>query len=313
MDQEIKWPQKTREMQQFCIDSTYWNGFEFRDDDIVIATWAKSGTTWLQQIVAQWIFDGETEGMPVGDMSPWLDFRLPPLEVKLPGVIEQKHRRFLKTHLPRDAYPYPHQVKHIYIGRDGRDACMSVFNHHKYMLPWVYEELHKLPYFGPVIEPPRTEDLREYFLDWFHEDGFPFWPYWENIRTWWEARDLPNMYFLHYQNLKDDMEGEMLKIGKFLGYDKPDQATWDKMVLHCTFDYMKKNATASTPLGGSLWEGGADTFVHKGTNGRWKDALTPEDIAMYEKRAVEELGEDCAYWLATGNMKDGSDPNAGKF
>jgi aryl sulfotransferase len=35
--------------------------------------------------------------MPVGDMSPWLDFRLPPLEVKLPGIIAQKHRRFLKT------------------------------------------------------------------------------------------------------------------------------------------------------------------------------------------------------------------------
>lgn len=44
MDQEIQWPKKTREMQTFCLDSTYWNGFEFRDDDIIIATWAKAGT-----------------------------------------------------------------------------------------------------------------------------------------------------------------------------------------------------------------------------------------------------------------------------
>jgi len=35
------WPRKTREMHNFCIDSTVWNDFRFRDDDIVIATWAK--------------------------------------------------------------------------------------------------------------------------------------------------------------------------------------------------------------------------------------------------------------------------------
>ena len=47
----VMWPQKTREFQKSFIDSTRWNGFRFRDDDIVIASWAKSGTTWTQQIV----------------------------------------------------------------------------------------------------------------------------------------------------------------------------------------------------------------------------------------------------------------------
>ena len=78
MSQAIQWPQKTREMQTFCLDSTYWNAFELRDDDIIIATWAKAGATWMQQIVANLIFEGETIGMPVAEMSPWLDFRLPP-------------------------------------------------------------------------------------------------------------------------------------------------------------------------------------------------------------------------------------------
>ena len=49
-----------------------------------------------------------------------------------------------------------------------------------------------------------------------------------------------------------------------------------------------------------MFNGGAEVFIHKGTNGRWKDILTPADIEMYEKRAVEELGEACAHWLATG-------------
>jgi len=38
-------------------------------------------------------------------------------------------------------------------------------------------------------------------------------------------------------------------------------------------------------------------------NGRWRDTLTPSDVAEYEARAVEELGRECAAWLATGTMQ----------
>jgi len=58
MDTQIGWPRKTREMHNHHFDSTVWNDFAFRDDDIVIATYGKSGTTWMQQIVGQLIFRG---------------------------------------------------------------------------------------------------------------------------------------------------------------------------------------------------------------------------------------------------------------
>ena len=45
MDSEIKWPQKSREILNWAMDSTYWNDFAFRDDDIIIGTWQKAGTT----------------------------------------------------------------------------------------------------------------------------------------------------------------------------------------------------------------------------------------------------------------------------
>ena len=91
------YPTKTREMHNHHIDSTIWNNLEFRDDDIVISAYAKSGTTWTQQIVAQLLFDPDLE---VAEMSPWLDLRVPPKEVKLPMVEAQTHRRFLKMNLP---------------------------------------------------------------------------------------------------------------------------------------------------------------------------------------------------------------------
>ena len=47
------WPKKTCEMHSHHFDSTIWNDFRFRDDDIVISTYAKSGTTWMQQMIGQ--------------------------------------------------------------------------------------------------------------------------------------------------------------------------------------------------------------------------------------------------------------------
>jgi aryl sulfotransferase len=101
--------------------------------------------------------------------------------------------------------------------------------------------------------------------------------------------------------LKADLDGEMRRISAFL--DIPvDEARWPAIVEHCTFDYMKAHAQYAAPAGGSLWEGGAATFINKGANGRWTEALTKADIQAYEKRALAELGADCARWLATGEL-----------
>ena len=43
MDDNVAWPNKTREIESNHFNSTAWNGFQFRDDDIVIATYAKTG------------------------------------------------------------------------------------------------------------------------------------------------------------------------------------------------------------------------------------------------------------------------------
>ena len=85
------WPGKTREIHSHHFDSTIWNDFEFRDDDIVVATYGKAGTTWVQQIIAQLLFDGAAD-LETAEMSPWMDLRVPPKEVKLPLVAAQAHR-----------------------------------------------------------------------------------------------------------------------------------------------------------------------------------------------------------------------------
>lgn len=295
---QIVWPKKTREFHNHHFDSTVWNDFRFRDDDIVIATYAKSGTTWLQQIVGQLIWQG-AEGVPVAELSPWLDIRIMPNEAKLRMMEAQRHRRFIKTHLPVDALVFSPKARYLYIARDGRDVVWSFHNHHANANEGWYKALNETPgLVGPPIAKP-VASIRRYFLDWLEKDGFPFWPYWENIRGWWQIRHLPNVLLLHYADLKQDLAGQIRQIAAFI--DNPvSEENWPRVIEHCTFDYMKAHAAESVPGGGAFFEGGAETFLHSGANKRWQNTLTEEDIRRYEETAVRELGQECANWLAKG-------------
>lgn len=295
-DAAVRWPQKQRELHNHHFDSTVWNDFKFRDGDIVIATYAKSGTTWVQQIVGQLLFGG-AEDIELAKMSPWLDLRVPPKEEKLAAVEAQTHRRFIKTHLPIDALVFSPRAKYIYIGRDGRDVVWSLYNHHAKANDSWYRSINDTPgRIGPPIPRPPA-DVKQYFNEWLEGDGYPFWPFFEHVAGWWEVRELPNVMLLHYAELRRDLAGTIRRIAAFLDIGI-DAAAFPAIVEHSTFDYMKGNAAKAAPGGGTAWDGGAETFIHKGVNGRWRDVLSPEESGRYERIARRELGPACAAWLA---------------
>jgi aryl sulfotransferase len=294
---EAATPRKTRDIHNHHMDSTLWDNFDFRGDDVVVATYAKSGTTWTQQIVGQLVHQGDPT-VNLHDLSPWWDMRIVPPEARQ-AFAAQTHRRVVKTHLPADALVMSPKAKYIYIARDGRDVVWSLYNHHANFKDVAYELFNETP--GLVGEPlPRADpDIVQYFKTWLARDGYPFWSPWENVATWWALRHQPNVKLIHFNQLKADLPGQMRAIADFLDIEVSEDK-WSAIVEHCTFAYMKANAEHCAPLGGFVWEGGADTFINKGTNGRWRDVLPPADIAAYEKLAVEKLGPECARWLETG-------------
>lgn len=298
MLQRTGWPQKTRELHNHHMDSTVWNEFRFRDDDIIIGTYAKSGTTWTQQIVSQLIFEGAEE-VDVAGMSPWLDMRILPRAETLAMLEAQTHRRFIKTHLPLDALVFSPKAKYLYIARDGRDVAWSAHNHFVNVRDEFYDLLNDTPgRVGPPM-PRLPADVRRFFLEWMEGDGYPLWSFWENIRTWWEARHLPNVMLIHFADLKADPEGMIREIAAFLEIEVAD-ALWPRILEHCSFDYMKRHAERVAPLGGAPWEGGAGTFINKGVNGRWRDVLTEADCRRYCELAAAHLDDECAQWLEKG-------------
>lgn len=295
-------PAKTRELHNHHFDSTVWNDLALRDDDVVISTYAKSGTTWTQQIVGQLIFGGDPN-IQTAELSPWVDLRVPAKAEKLAYLASQPHRRFLKTHLPVDALVFSEKAKYLYIGRDGRDVVWSLYNHHASANALFYQLINDTPgRVGPPLGPPKA-NIVEYFRDWLAGDGYPFWSLWENVRSWWAIRELPNVMFVHFEQLKRDLPGQVERIADFLDIEL-DDATLERVVKHSSFDWMKQHAPQVAPLGGACWDGGGASFINRGVNGRWRDVLPEADSRAYEARAVDELGAECAAWLATGERAE---------
>lgn len=300
MNEAAAMPRKTRELHNHHMDSTIWNEIALRDDDIIVGTYAKAGTTWTQQIVAQLIFQGDPT-LQTESLTPWLDIRIMPKEVKFDILNNQTHRRFIKTHLPLDALVFKPECKYLYVTRNFPDIVWSLHNHLYNAVDDFYDMFNNTPgRIGPPIERPSA-DIKAFWYRMLREDGYPMWSFWENIRTWWQYRDLPNMYLFHYNDLKRDLPGEMRKIAGFL--DIPiDEERWPQIVEYCTFDWMRANAEKVTPMGGVKFKGGGKTFINKGTNNRWKDVLTEADYQEYLDLAEKELGAECAAWVVNGSM-----------
>lgn len=312
-------PTKTIEMHNHHFDSEKWENFNFRDDDIIIATAYKSGTSWMQNIVLKLVYQGKPFPENPAELAPWLDLRVPPVEVQMPMLEAVTERRQIKTHLRLDAFPFSDKAKYIYIGRDGRDCYMSLINHYRKGNDLWYQILNDSPGLqGPPIPRFNEEEHSEakLFDKWISQgqehlaatigetDGWPWWSLLDNVRTWWEYRHMPNILFIHFADMKKDLSTAVRQIADFLDIPILDEAAFPALVESLTFDGMKKEASDPSktlvPLGGQIFSGGGDAFINKGTNNRWQGVLTEEQLRTYDEVVAKKLTPDCAAWLARG-------------
>ncbi len=110
-------------------DNGRWEGFAFRPGDIVISTRSKSGTTWVQMICALLVFQTPDLPAPLGELSPWLDWRVVPLDEVLATLAAQRHRRFIKTHTPLDGLPLDPRATYVVVARHPLDLAVSLYHH----------------------------------------------------------------------------------------------------------------------------------------------------------------------------------------
>ena len=308
----------TRVVRSPVNDSRRWDAFEPRDGDIIIGTYRKSGTTWTQRIVDLLVFQSP-DIRPFGDISPWLDATIfNSLEEDIATLNAQTHRRFVKSHLPLDALPLWDSVNYIHVGRDGRDACLSWQNHIQGASPElrrrVAEQAKQLSATGgdgvaPQRMTPPPDDPREFFEQWLDEleSAPPDGPergdltYFGFEATYWDERRRPNVLLVHYDDLKQNLGGEMRRISEFLEIDTP-AALMPRLVEAASFEFMKRHGDALFPKLKLAFDRGADRFINQGVSGRWRDHATPDDIERYEKIAHQRASQSLLRWLECGRL-----------
>ena len=117
----------------FFADSARWERFRFRDDDIVISTPSKCGTTWMQNIVGSLVLARPVLGVPISTLSPWLDMLIR-TDDEVFGLLDaQPHRRWIKTHTPLDGLPLHPTVTYIAVIRHPLDVALSDRDHRSNM------------------------------------------------------------------------------------------------------------------------------------------------------------------------------------
>jgi aryl sulfotransferase len=303
-----------REYRTWTLDSRYWDGYSPRHDDVVIASAPKCGTTWMQQIVSSLVFqDAHVRALPM--VSPWVEARFRFTSDQIRDILSSlPHRRFLKTHLPVDGVPLYDQVKYIHVARDGRDAAMST---HSFFSGFSDEYLARLDAIGlddPVIDRPfprPPSDPAAYFRQWISAkvtrgpvEGPPS-PLFLNFEIgYWAERRRSNVLLVHYADLSRDLSVEMLRIADFLEI-KIDESLWSRIVHAANFETMKAAGDNLMPQTKMMLVEGSRRFFNKGVNGRWRDVLTDDDLALYDARVRETLSPSLAAWLEGGRGRSG--------
>ena len=273
-------------------DTRRWASFEPRPGDIFVCTPAKCGTTWTQTIVAMLLFpDGNLPG-PVMEIAPWFDARFDPVDEVAAMLKAQAHRRSIKTHTPADGIPLRDDASYIVVGRDGRDACMSFLNHAASLRPDVMMELAQSAVAGGLVRDPVPAPLDPHgFFAWWLENGsfFAF------LKSYWEIREQPNVLFLHYDDLKADLEGQVRRIAAFLCI-AIDEMQLPGILQRCSFQWMRDNADRIGELE-RIFVGGGQSFFYKGTNDRWRDVLTAAELARYDELSRAAMPADLKAWV----------------
>jgi aryl sulfotransferase len=289
------WGELPATIQNHSIDSLRWRLVNLRDGDVVVASWAKAGTTWLQQVVTQMVYGiGGRYMLP--RVAPWVDSPYVP-EERLARMESGDFfaRRVFKSHLDAKAVPYCEMTKYIYVARDGRDVLWSWYQHHRRLRPAVYEAMDAFSSGKFASLPPPNEDFNIYFREWMEKDGFPLWPFWSHVGSWWNLRQRSNVLILHYEDILSNPGVQIVRIAAFLGVPFRSEDLENLLVISSR-EFMAKNITWISPdISLGLKEGGETFFT--GTRRGWRDILSDADVSLYLDTAAAKLGDELAAWL----------------
>ncbi len=254
-----------------------------RPTDVVITPFGKSGTTWLQQIAHTLRTRGDMDFDDISHVVPWIETST---DLGLDLNAEQKaDPRLFKSHL--DAHRIPKGGLYINSCRDPKDALYSMY---KFMEGWFIE--------------PGTISLDDFARGTFIAAASPGnsgGDYWTHLTSWWARRKDPDVLFMAYEHMKEDLEETIRKVAEFIGTEL-DEELLQITMEHASLPFMqtyksrfedKLMRDQSVDILG-LPENSDSSKVRTGQVGESKQELSSAIVEaldeIWHKRITETLG-----------------------
>ncbi|WP_413717085.1 sulfotransferase domain-containing protein [Silicimonas sp. MF1-12-2] len=273
-------------------DPDLWDGFAPRRGDVILATPAKSGTTWAQSMIAM-LLRGTTDLPDVlGRVSPWIDATFQPAAETQALLDRQTGRRVIKTHTPLDGWPVWDGVHVVVVFRHPMEVFLSSRKH--------LQNRRGLDS-HPMLE--SQSDALDFYLE------TPFSPdevdrdTLATIVAHFEATQLgrwPGALMLNYAAMSRDHAGTIARLDAHLGAGASPELR-ERIRQATEFGAMKSRAAEFAPeVSNNLWHD-ERAFFASGRSGGWQDQFTEAQIARYDARFADLLPDPrLRRWIETG-------------
>lgn len=275
---------------------------EVREDDIFIATYPKSGTHWMQEVVQLILADGHIEKLGpdhrhiIAELS---EARTPADTIKVgPTVRKFKNLsspRVITTHLPFELLPKQRHEKGnkiIYVLRHPKDVIVSYYNFvRKY---WEAETN------APV---EHTKELFETFFGDQIGGGSEYGDWFDNVSSYYQRKDDGKILFVHFESMKSDLKKVVEEVSSFIGHELDDSGI-NRVLKGASLEVMRasfqKDSETNLKEGKNVVD--MNFFVRKGTLSQWKDLFSKEQNERFEATYREKM-KNCELTAAYVNDK----------
>lgn len=245
--------------------------------DVFVCSYPKSGTTWMQHIVATLCAGGVQVGEHISDYTPFFDID-PHWDLERCQIapdIRAKHkklnRRMFNTHLRWEMMPAHLPAKFVYVMRDGRDTSTSFYHHLSHQM--------KKDGSAPVV----TSEFPQFHSDWCN-GVLPFGSWVDHLWSWDQAKHDDRVLFVRYEDLLADLKPSIARIAGHLGVELSDQKL-EEILPKFSFDYMKQHRELFEPVSVQWKDNFA--FLRKGQSQGGGELYTPELLAEYNTFAAD--------------------------
>ena len=283
------------------------------DKDIFIASFPKSGTTWMQNIVYQLLaaerlqLSTTNKELPlnhISDYAPFYDIDAhwdeedvdgaPRMVVKIRKAHEHLGYRIFNTHLRWDMLPHKTQsnnsasgdqekgfAKYIYVVRDGRDVLTSFYHH--------LTNQH--------VDDGGFDGGFEDFFGQFLDGTVAYGKWSHHLASWMPVaadgtKNDKQILLVRYEDLKKDLKGQVIRIANFLELNHVTNVAsgqpLDRVLERVSFAWMREHQHLYHPIS-VRWKPGYN-FIRTGRVGDHDTIFDEEHKKKFMASVLDDFG-----------------------